>query len=83
MAKLYRQEVKEGSRFRQTKKQEWEFYKDNRNEWRWRATYIPNGNIAGGSSEGYKNRQDCVDNARDFGFSRFRYLCRGIRLIEG
>ena len=46
----------------------WEFYKDAREEWRWRRT-APNGAIVGASSEGYKNRADCVANARRHGYT--------------
>ena len=45
----------------------WEFYKDNKGEWRWRRV-APNGNIVGASTEGYKNKQDCIDNARRNGY---------------
>ena len=37
----------------------WEFYKDAAHEWRWRR-FAPNGQQVGASSEGYKNREDCV-----------------------
>lgn len=37
-------------------------YKDKVNEWRWQRISI-NGNIVGASSEGYKNKSDCIDNA--------------------
>lgn len=40
----------------------WEFYKDKSNQWRWRRI-APNGRIVGASSEGYKNKADCVANA--------------------
>ena len=40
----------------------WEFYKDPSEEWRWRRT-ASNGRIVGASTQGYKNKQDCVDNA--------------------
>jgi len=40
----------------------WEIYKDNIDEWRWRRT-ATNGRIVGASTEGYVNRQDCLDNA--------------------
>jgi uncharacterized protein YegP (UPF0339 family) len=46
----------------------WEFYKDTAGEWRWRRT-APNGEIVGSSSEGYKNRSDCEDNARRNGWT--------------
>ena len=40
------------------------FYKTRwRREWRWRIR-AANGNIIASSSEGYKNRQDCVYNAK-------------------
>jgi uncharacterized protein YegP (UPF0339 family) len=45
----------------------WEFYKDAAGEWRWRRT-APNGNIVGASSEGYKNKLDCVGNAKRHGY---------------
>jgi len=40
------------------------FYKDNRDEWRWSRTSTINGEIVGASTEGYKNRDDCVSNFR-------------------
>jgi len=40
----------------------WEFYKDARGDWRWRRV-APNGEIVGASTEGYENKQDCIDNA--------------------
>ena len=46
----------------------WEFYKDNAGEWRWRRT-APNGRIVAASSQGYKNRADCQENARRNGWS--------------
>ena len=45
----------------------WEFYKDNKGEWRWR-TIAANGKIVGASSEGYKNKSDCIANATRFGY---------------
>lgn len=45
-----------------------EIYQDNKGEWRWRRT-APNGQIVGASTEGYKNRADCVANARRHGFT--------------
>ena len=39
-----------------------EIYKDKAGEFRWRTT-APNGDQTGKSSEGYKNKQDCIDNA--------------------
>jgi uncharacterized protein YegP (UPF0339 family) len=37
-----------------------EVYKDDKGEWRWRCLHL-NGNILADSAEGYKNKQDCVD----------------------
>lgn len=47
----------------------WEFYQDNAGEWRWRRKAAGNHTIVGASSEGYKNRSDCVANARRHGYS--------------
>lgn len=46
----------------------WEFYKDTKNEWRWRRT-ASNSKIVGASSEAYKNKIDCIENAKRHGFS--------------
>jgi uncharacterized protein YegP (UPF0339 family) len=46
----------------------WEFYKDNRGEWRWRRT-ASNGRIVGASTEGYVNKADCIANARRNGYT--------------
>ena len=43
------------------KMDKWEFYQDGLNEWRWRRI-APNGRIVGASSQGYKNKQDCIEN---------------------
>ena len=51
-----------------TKSDKWEFFKDRKKEWRWRRV-ARNGRIVGASSEGYKNRVDCVANAEHNGFS--------------
>ncbi len=45
----------------------WEIYQDGNGEWRWRRV-APNGKIVAASSEGYKNRSDCVANARRNGY---------------
>ncbi len=37
-----------------------EIYKDSKNEWRWKI--LVNGKIIASSSEGYINKQDCIDN---------------------
>lgn len=47
----------------------WNIYTDARGEWRWRRT-ASNGRIVGASSEGYKNRADCIANARRNGYPR-------------
>jgi uncharacterized protein YegP (UPF0339 family) len=39
-----------------------EIYKDVREEWRWIRT-APNGEVIGASTEGYKNKADCIANA--------------------
>lgn len=44
----------------------WEFYQDNKSEWRWRHT-ADNGNIVGAASEGYNTKPDCVANAKRHG----------------
>lgn len=48
-------------------KDNWEFYKDNGNEWRWRRT-ASNGRIVGASSQGYVNKADCIENAKRNGY---------------
>lgn len=37
-------------------------YKDSVGEWRWKRI-ATNGKEVGASTEGYKNKQDCLDNA--------------------
>jgi uncharacterized protein YegP (UPF0339 family) len=44
----------------------WEFYIDRRGEWRWRCT-TRNGVVVGASTEGYKRRGRCIENAELFG----------------
>ena len=39
-----------------------DLYKDNQGEWRKRQT-APNVKLVGGSTQRYKNKQDCIDNA--------------------
>jgi uncharacterized protein YegP (UPF0339 family) len=51
-----------------TSADKWEIYKDNKGEWRWKRT-APNGNEVGASTEGYKNREDCVANAKRNGYT--------------
>ena len=41
----------------------WEIYEDKAKEWRWRRT-ASNGKIVGSSAEGYRNKADCIANAR-------------------
>ena len=38
-------------------------YEDSNNEWRWNIKV--NKETIGASSEGYKNRQDCLDNIKN------------------
>lgn len=40
------------------------FYQDAKGEWRW-TLKADNGEIIGASSEGYKQKSDCVKNAED------------------
>ena len=46
----------------------WTFYVDPRSDWRWTRTAL-NGRIVGASTEGYRNRADCVTNARRNGYT--------------
>jgi uncharacterized protein YegP (UPF0339 family) len=46
----------------------WEIYQDNKGQWRWRCL-ASNGNLVGASAHGYKNKHDCVANARSFGYA--------------
>lgn len=46
----------------------WEFYTDSRGDWRWRRV-ASNGREVGASTEGYRNRADCVANARRHGYT--------------
>ncbi len=46
----------------------WKIYQDHRGEWRWERKAL-NGRIVGASTEGYKNRDDCVANARRNGYT--------------
>lgn len=48
----------------------WTIYQQNNGDWRWTRT-APNGRIVGASSEGYRNRADCVANARRNGYTGF------------
>lgn len=46
---------------------EWEFYIDSDGEWRWQRN-APNGKIIAAATEGYKDRSDCEENARQNGW---------------
>ena len=46
----------------------WEIYKSTNGEWRWKRK-APNGQIVAASTEGYKNRADCVANAKRSGYT--------------
>lgn len=48
------------------KEDRFKFYQDRRKEWRWKR-YAPNNRTVGSSSEGYKNKSDCIDNAKRVG----------------
>lgn len=47
----------------------WEFYQDVKKEWRWRRI-APNGKKVGASTEGYKNKSNCIANAIRNGYKR-------------
>ena len=55
-----------------------EIYQDSKNEWRWNIKV--NGEIIGASSEGYVNRQDCVDNIKNLK-KRIEYLERNNLIV--
>lgn len=46
----------------------WTIYTDRVGEWRWKRV-ARNGQTVGASSEGYKNKQDCIANARRNGMT--------------
>ena len=46
----------------------WRIYQDSKGEWRWERK-ADNGRIVGASTEGYKNRADCVANAKRNGYT--------------
>ena len=46
----------------------WVFWTDLDGDHWWRRK-APNGNIVGGSTEGYRNKAECLDNARRHGFA--------------
>lgn len=46
----------------------WEIYKDKAGEWRWRKI-ASNGQIVGAATEGYRNKADCLSNARNMGMT--------------
>ena len=52
-----------GVNIESAKKDKIEIYIDQSGEWRWTRTCTINGKIVGASSEGYKNKQDSIDNA--------------------
>jgi len=45
----------------------WKFYTDPSGDWRWRRI-ASNGRIVGASTEGYRNKADCIANARRNGY---------------
>lgn len=47
----------------------WFFEKDGKGEWRWTRKVAANGKTVGASTEGYKNRLDCVKNAQRNGYN--------------
>jgi uncharacterized protein YegP (UPF0339 family) len=46
------------------KKDKITIFEDGIGEWRWTRVCTDNGKIVGASTEGYKNKSDCEDNAK-------------------
>jgi uncharacterized protein YegP (UPF0339 family) len=46
----------------------WDIYQDQHGGWRW-TRRARNNEIVGASTESYRNRSDCVENARRNGYS--------------
>ena len=46
-------------------------YKDRKGEFRWK-TQAPNNKIIGASTEGYKNKGDCLANAKRIGLKNIK-----------
>ncbi|MCX7549270.1 hypothetical protein [Xanthomarina sp. F2636L] len=55
-----------------------EIYKDSKEEWRWKIEVKED--IIGASTEGYKNRKDCVDNMLNLK-NRIEYLERNKLIV--
>ena len=55
-----------------------EVYKDSKDEWRWNIKV--SGEIISASTEGYKNRKDCVDNMLNLK-NRIEYLERNKLIV--
>lgn len=49
------------------KDDKWTFYQDPKNDWRWKRQST-NNKLVGASTEGYKNKKDCLDNAVRHGY---------------
>jgi len=47
----------------------WVFYKGKHGKYRWRVL-AKNGKIIGASTQGYKRKQDCKNNAKLFGWKK-------------
>lgn len=45
----------------------WTIYQDKANEWRWNHK-AANGETVGASTEGYKNKADCIANMKRNGY---------------
>lgn len=45
----------------------WEIYQDKRGRWRWRH-YAVNGKLIGKTTQGYKEKADCLANSRGHGY---------------
>ena len=47
----------------------WDFYRDARGEWKWRRR-VATGEILGTSDLSFKNKEDCMDDAKSHGYKR-------------
>lgn len=58
-------------------------YRDKRGEWRWNRRDVSTGNIVADSGEGYANRADCEDQARQVNGYGVEYVAEDGALING
>ncbi len=65
----HKHKVENGVLFLNLKSEDkWELYQDEKKEWRWKRK-ARNGENVGASHEGYKNRIDCLANAKRHGYT--------------